>query len=127
MEEYWASISDDHFGAGPYDTLEEAKEECVNDLALEVEQTVYIGTRKEVEFEVTERDVEDIIDRMKDDVWEQIGEVAEAFLDGVTRDERAQLAERFDEVFKQWLIDTCNEISVFSVVDVKPYKLGPMG
>lgn len=95
--------------------LEEAREE--ND---ENHKRVYIGIVTEVDIRV---DADDVIENIQNRVYSEHGEVAEEYLDNVSKEQLNELDEALNKVFNDWKDKHKFEPNFFTVEEIKEYDL----
>ncbi|AEB77654.1 hypothetical protein ADU80_04860 [Clostridium botulinum] len=62
-------------------------------------------------------DIDSILEGAYDQVYDEVGEVAEGFLEGVTSEQQKELEEKLNEVFYNWIKKHKFEPSCYIVVD----------
>ena len=66
---------------------------------------------------------DDIIERMQEQAYDTVGEVAEIYLEGVSNKDADLLGSMLTETFNKWAKTTSNEPNIFSVINVKKYLI----
>jgi hypothetical protein len=97
---YEIDLNNDIWRGGLFDTREEAVKEA-NSEAIEYERKNFkIGITEDVpNFGV---DVDRVIEDIQNTMYDEIGEVAEDYLDDVTTEHLLELEEQLNEVFYKW-------------------------
>ena len=54
---------------------------------------------------------------------DEVGDIAEIYLEDVNNDDAEKLGEMLTETFNRWAADTGNTPNIFSVVNIKRYDL----
>lgn len=60
-----------------------------------------------------------VIDNIVDNAHDEVGEVAESFLESVSKQEYGFLEERLNEALNEWLDETKNHPTFFKIVNVE--------
>ncbi len=68
-------------------------------------------------------DVEDVIEQVSNDAYDNCGEFAEDYLSYLPKTETDRLQELLTEVFEKWLDETNNRPSFFTVVNISDHTL----
>lgn len=85
---------------GLFETREEAIKEANSEAILDGKDTFRIGIVEEATNHGV--DVDFVIEDIQNSVYEEIGEVAEDYLDDVTKEHREELEEALNKVFYEW-------------------------
>lgn len=64
-----------------------------------------------------------VIERMVDTAYDEVGEVAETFLESISKQEFNFLDERLNEVLMTWLDETDNHPLFWQIINVKEVKV----
>ena len=83
-------------------------------------QSVFIGELKEFKPSVC---VDRVLDFIVDDAYDEVGELAEGFLDGVSNDVELELEEDLNKVLNKWLDKHKLSPCFGAIEDVKEYDL----
>lgn len=79
---------------------------------------------KKIPVGIPTLDVDGILENAYDQVYDEVGEVAEGFLDDVTKEQQKELEEQLNQVFFNWVVKhklepTCYTIINDEVIEVK--------
>lgn len=80
-----------------------------------------IGRR--VDVGIPNLDTEDIIERLQDQIYDEVGEVGEDYLDNVTEEHQNELEEKLNEVFYQWSVQHGYAPSCYHIYDEEVIRL----
>ena len=97
--------------------------ECLEEARAENDENykrVYIGIVTEVDIRV---DADDVIENIQNRVYSEHGEVAEEYLDDVTKEQLNELDEALNKVFNEWKDKYKFEPNFFTVEEIKEYDL----
>lgn len=97
-----------------FKTKEEAIEEGKK-LAIKAGNTICFRVGKKVEVYPDSIDAEDIIESIQDRTYSEIGEVAEDYLDNLTKEQVEELQLGLEEVYNKWLKKHSLGCNFFSV------------
>lgn len=115
MKQYaWTRHSDDEiWRGGPCNSIRECVEEAYDE-GYSRDDTFALGLieRYEVNYDLAI----DIIERLYEDACDEVGEVAECWLDSVKRPELDKLNERIIPIVKEWLKEIGEEPSFYKVL-----------
>jgi hypothetical protein len=102
MRKYaWSRHSDDDiWRGGPCDTIKECVEEALTE-DYSIDDTFAIGYIEEYDIGLYYADR--IIEDLQQDAYDEVGEVAEDWLDYVTKEEMDSLNEQISKVVLDWL------------------------
>ena len=83
-------------------------------------EVIWIG-----EAEMFRPDIDGItvIEKVADQADDEVGDIAETYLEDVNNDDAEKLGEMLTETFNRWAEDTGNTPNIFSVVNIKRYDL----
>lgn len=97
----WSRHSDDEiWRGGPCDSIRECVEEA---LAEDYEMTDTFALGHIEEYNINCYFADDIIERLQNDAYDEVGEVAEDWLDNVSKEDREKLETRLFTVVQEWL------------------------
>ena len=94
------NIDDDIWHGGPCDSIRECVEEA---LAEDYKMTDTIAIGRIEPYEVNYDFADFITERLGDDAYEEVGDVAEDWLRYVSKDDLEKLNTRITQVVKEWL------------------------
>lgn len=101
-------------------------DECISEAKREKvdrgisEDYVFIGEIEEYKPKV---DIEYLIDNVMEQAYEECGECAKGWLDGLRKEDTRKLDERLNEVFTNWLKETNNTPHFGNFIEVVKYNL----
>lgn len=104
----------------------DTEEECVEDAKgnYDVEDSICVG---EVEKVSINADLDDVLERVMEDVYEQVGEVSEGW-DISSNKDRKEIYEKYEEKLNQLVKDYIKEIDeepkFYSIVNEHEVKIG---
>lgn len=107
----------EYWGYGTSDSVEECFGEASDYLCLENVHGLYIGEC--VPYTEYGVDVESILEDISNDAYDYVGEVAECWLDSVTKEQVSELSKGLNAVFKKWLKENNLEPNFFLVENIK--------
>ena len=83
-------------------------------------EVIWIG-----EAEMFRPDIDGItvIENVANQADDEVGDIAETYLEDVNNDDAEKLGEMLTETFNRWAEDTGNTPNIFSVVNIKRYNL----
>lgn len=119
-KEQWAVSDDGESYTSGYVSREDAIERGPDDLGLENGQTLYIGRCVPWELKIN---ADMIIESLVDDAYEDVGEHADGFLQGVTPEQSDSLAASIEAVINAWMEAFGYKPKFFSVEDVEEINL----
>ena len=67
-----------------------------------------------------------VIEKVADQADDEVGDIAEIYLDDVNNDDAETLGKMLTETFNRWAEDTGNTPNIFSVVNIKRYDLSQL-
>lgn len=105
-----------------WDTREEAIENGIKQAKEEGLKSFRIGRAVSCEVPVISADT--ILEYAQDQIYDEVGEVAETYLEGVTKEQSAELEDSLNKLFYEWskkynLFPNCYRIENEEVIDVK--------
>ena len=110
----WSRHSDDEiWRGGPCDTIRECVEEAFDE-GYSMDDTFALGLIER--YEVNYDFATDIVERLYEDACDEVGEVADGWLDSVKRPEIDKLNERIIPIVKEWLKEIGEEPSFYKVL-----------
>ena len=111
---YEIDITRDMWRGGVYDTKEEAIEEGKKDAIENGRQSFKVGIIEDApNFGI---DVDSVIEQIQENMYNEMGEVAEDYLDDVTKDDTLELEKRLNEVFYKWQEEHNYKPSFYKVI-----------
>lgn len=119
MGKWVYSTNSETFNSDLYDSKENAIQDAISDHGDDYE-FIYVGQVVSVHPRL---DVEDAIERAVESLYDDVGEVAEGYLESLPKEELADLQEKIDETFKQWLIKYSNEPTFYKVENIESIKI----
>lgn len=110
----WSRRSDDEIWyGGPCDSIRECVKEA-SDEGYSLDETIALGLIER--YEVNYDFAQDIVERLGEDAWDEVGEASDGWLDGVKRPELDKLNERIIPIVKEWLKELHEEPSFYRVL-----------
>lgn len=117
----WSRHSDDEiWWGGPNGSLKECVEEALEE-DFELTDTFAIGLIEDYEIDLDF--AQDIVERLCEDAWDEVGEASDGWLDSAKRPELEILNNRVTAVVKQWLKEIHEEPSFYKVAPCKECTL----
>ena len=115
MKQYaWSRRSDDELWyGGPCDSIRECVEEA-QDEDYEMNDTFALGLIER--YEVNYDFAQDIVERLCEDAWDEVGEASDGWLDSAKRPELDKLNERILPIVREWLKEIHEEPSFYKVL-----------
>lgn len=115
MKQYaWSRRSDDEvWYGGPCDSIRECVEEA-QDEDYEMDDTIALGLIER--YEVNYDFAQDIVERLCEDAWDEVGEASDGWLDSAKRPELDKLNERILPIVREWLKEIHEEPSFYKVL-----------
>lgn len=104
-----------------FDTKEQAIEYGKNYEGDGVE--FYVGQIQKVDYAIT-TDVDGVLENVAQSVYDEVGEVAEDYLDYVKPDHVQALQEEMDKVLHQWMVQYGYEPTFFKVDNIERISNG---
>lgn len=115
MKQYaWSRRKDDELWyGGPCDSIRECVEEAQGE-DYEMDDTFALGL---IERYVVNYDfAQDIVERLCEDAWDEVGEASDGWLDSAKRPELDKLNERILPIVFEWLKEIHEEPSFYKVL-----------
>ena len=102
MKKYaWSRhIDDEIWYGGPCDSIRECLREAYDE-GYQYDDQFALGYVKE--YEVNYDFAQDIVERLCEDAWDEVGEASDGWLDSVKRPHLDTLNERITPIIKEWL------------------------
>jgi hypothetical protein len=118
QEEWIAEISDVCNEIWSADIEGNSKEDVIADGMKYAKEEGYSSFRigKKIPVGVPNLDIDSILENAYEQVYDEVGEVAEGFLD-VTKEQQKELEEQLNEVFFKWIKKHQLEPTCYMVVD----------
>lgn len=115
MKQYaWSRRSDDELWyGGPCDSIRECVEEAQGE-DYEMDDTIALGLIER--YEVNYDFAQDIIERLCEDAWDEVGEASDGWLDSAKRPELDKLNEKILPIVREWLKEIHEEPSFYKVL-----------
>lgn len=115
MKQYaWSRHSDDELWyGGPCDSIRECVEEAQGE-DYEMDDTFALGLIER--YEVNYDFAQDIVERLCEDAWDEVGEASDGWLDSAKRPELDKLNERILPIVREWLKEIHEEPSFYKVL-----------
>lgn len=110
----WTRNSDDEvWYGGPCDSIRECVKEA-HDEGYESDETIALGLIED--YEVNYDFAQDIVERLCEDAWDEVGEASDGWLDSAKRKELDMLNERIIPIVKEWLKEIHEEPHFYKVL-----------
>lgn len=115
MKQYaWSRRSDDELWyGGPCDSIRECVEEAQGE-DYEMDDTIALGLIEK--YEVNYDFAQDIVERLCEDAWDEVGEASDGWLDSAKRQELDKLNEKILPIVREWLKEIHEEPSFYKVL-----------
>lgn len=115
MKQYaWSRRSDDELWyGGPCDSIRECVEEAQGE-DYEMDDTIAPGLIER--YEVNYDFAQDIVERLCEDAWDEVGEASDGWLDSAKRPELDKLNEKILPIVREWLKEIHEEPSFYKVL-----------
>lgn len=115
MKQYaWSRHSDDELWyGGPCDSIRECVEEAQGE-DYKMDDTIALGLIER--YEVNYDFAQDIVERLCEDAWDEVGEASDGWLDSAKRPELDKLNERILPIVREWLKEIHEEPSFYKVL-----------
>ena len=115
MKRYaWSRNSDDEiWRGGPCDSIRECVKEA-SDEGYQLDETIAIGLIED--YEVNYDFAQDIIERLAEDAYDEVGEVSDSWLDSAKRADFDRLNDRIIPIIKEWLKEIHEEPCFYKVL-----------
>jgi hypothetical protein len=115
MKQYaWSHRSDDELWyGGPCDSIRECVEEAQGE-DYEMDDTIALGLIER--YEVNYDFAQDIVERLCEDAWDEVGEASDGWLDSAKRPELDKLNEKILPIVREWLKEIHEEPSFYKVL-----------
>ena len=114
----WKWKNDESFSCA-LDSIEECLEEARTENNKN-HKRVYIGIVAEVGICV---DTDDVIENIQNRVYSEYGEIAEEYLDDISKEQLNELDEALNKLFREWKDKYKLDPPIFDVEEVKEYNL----
>jgi len=110
----WSRRSDDEiWRGGPCDSIRECVEEAQWE-EYKLEDTFALGLIEN--YEVNYDFAQDIVERLCEDAWDEVGEASDGWLDSAKREQLDLLNERIAPIVKEWLKEIGEQPSFYKVL-----------
>jgi hypothetical protein len=110
----WSRRSDDEiWRGGPCDSIRECVEEAQDD-DYALDDTFALGLIEE--YEVSYDFAQDIVERLCEDAWDEVGEASDGWLDSAKREQLDLLNDRITPIVKEWLKEIGEQPSFYKVL-----------
>lgn len=115
MKQYaWSRYSDDELWyGGPCDSIRECVKEA-SDEGYGSDETIALGLIER--YEVNYDFAQDIVERLCEDAWDEVGEASDGWLDSAKRAQLDLLNERITPIIKEWLREIGEQPSFYKVL-----------
>ena len=115
MKQYaWSRRSDDELWyGGPCDSIRECVEEAQAE-DYELTDTIALGLIER--YEVNYDFAQDIVERLCEDAWDEVGEASDGWLDSAKRPELDKLNAKILPIVREWLKEIHEEPSFYKVL-----------
>ena len=115
----WKADSDNY--SSPYDTIEECLEQARLEYEGNVRKTIYIGIVEE-SFD-SGVDTDSVIEKIQNDAYSEYGEVAEEYLEDITKEQLNELDTVLNEAYSKWKEKHNIKTSFYNIIEIKEYNL----
>lgn len=112
--------SDEIWCGGPCDSIKECVEEA-QDENYELDDTFALGLIEN--YEINYDFAQDIVERLCEDAWSEVGEISDGWLDSVKRVQLNVLNERITPIIKKWLEEIGEQPHFYKVLPFKECTL----
>lgn len=112
--------SDEIWHGGPCDSIKECVEEA-QDEDYELDDTFALGIIEN--YEVNYDFAQDIVERLCEDAWDEVGEISDGWLDSAKRAQLDVLNERITPIIKKWLEEIGEQPRFYKVLPFKECTL----
>ena len=110
----WSRYSDDEiWRGGPCDSIRECVREA-NEEGYYESDTIALGLIET--YEVNYDFAQDIVEKLGEDAWDEVGDASEGWLDSIKRAELDKLNERITPIIKEWLKENHEEPWFYKVL-----------
>lgn len=110
----WSRNKDDEiWRGGPCDSIKECVEEA-QDEDYRLDDTFALGLIED--YEVNYDFAQDIVERLCEDAWDEVGEASDGWLDSAKRPELDKLNEKILPIVKEWLKEIHEEPYFYKVL-----------
>lgn len=110
----WTRNSDDEvWYGGPCDSIIECAEEAQYE-GFDLNDTIAIGHIEP--YKVNYDFAQDIVERLCEDAWDEVGEASDGWLDSVKRPELDKLNDRILPIVLEWLKELHEEPSFYKIL-----------
>lgn len=125
IEEWIAEISDTDNEIWSADVEGNSKENVIADGMKYAKEEGYNSFRigQKIPVGVPTLDIDSILERAYDQVYDEVGEVAEGFLDDVTKEQRQELEEQLNKVFFNWVKKHELEPTCYTIINDEVIKV----
>lgn len=113
-------IDDEVWRGGPCDSIRECVEEALAE-DFELEDTFAVGLIEE--YTINYDFAQDIVERLCEDAYDEVGEASYGWLDSAKRPELDKLNERLIPIIKAWLEEIHELPYFYKVLPSKEYTL----
>ena len=122
MKQYaWSGSSDSEIWyGGPCNTIQECVREATDE-GYEADDNIALGLIER--YEVNYDFAQDIVERLCEDAWDEVGEASDGWLDSAKRPELDKLNERITPIIREWLKEIHEEPSFYKVLPFGDYTL----
>lgn len=122
MKQYaWSGSSDSEIWyGGPCDSIRECVEEATDE-GYEADDNIALGLIER--YEVNYDFAQDVVERLCEDAWDEVGEASDGWLDSAKRPELDKLNERITPIVREWLKEIHEEPSFYKVLPFGDYTL----
>lgn len=115
-KEYSWSVDGERF-YGEFDIPEEA----ILDAREQNKNVDFIFVGENVPFN-PQIDGDDIIERIRQNAYDEVGDIAEIYLSEVSEKKISKLSDMLTDTFNIWAEETGNKVNIWSVENVKEYE-----
>lgn len=115
MKQYaWTRRSDDELWyGGPCNSIRECVEEAQYE-GFDLDDTIALGIIER--YEVNYDFAQDIVERLCEDAWDEVGEASDGWLDSAKRPELDKLNAKILPIVREWLKEIHEEPSFYKVL-----------
>jgi hypothetical protein len=110
----WSRHSDDEIWyGGPCDSIKECVKEA-SDEGYSSDETIALGLIER--YDVNYDFAQDIVERLCEDAWDEVGEASDGWLDSAKREQLDKLNGRLTPIIKEWLKEIGEQPSFYKVL-----------
>lgn len=103
-----------------HDTFDTQRDAMLDAYDNGVRDNVYVG---QVKCFIPSVDAEDILEALRCQAGDECGESSDGYLDSVSKESEADLTERLQKVFDEWVVEHDQQPNFYSIDNVKLVSL----